>query len=93
MTSIYYYAGVEHDDRESNRWTRVGKNNLEYDCCNRSSAWNDTKKLETSCRGLPVKFGLGSSASRSLFPTVIVYSGLSEEETPEDDFYVCPISG
>jgi len=93
MTSMYYYAGVAHDDRKSHRWARVGKENLEYDCRNRSSAWKDTKKLESSCQGLRVKFGLGSSASGSLFPTVIVYSGLSEEEMPDDDFYVCPIPG
>ena len=52
MTSMYYYAGVAHDDRKSHRWARVGKENLEYDCRNRSSAWKDTKKLESSCQGL-----------------------------------------
>ena len=54
MTSMYYYAGVAHDDRKSHRWARVGKENLEYDCRNRSSAWKDTKKIgeqlpRTSC--------------------------------------------
>ena len=42
MTSMYHYAGVAHDDRKSHIWARVGKENLEYDCRNRSSAWKDT---------------------------------------------------
>ena len=25
MISMYYYAGVSHDDRKSHRWERVGK--------------------------------------------------------------------
>ena len=28
MTSMYYYAGVVHDDRKSHIWARVGKGNL-----------------------------------------------------------------
>ena len=38
MTSLYYYAGVAYDNRKSHRWARVGKENIEYDCRNRSSA-------------------------------------------------------
>ena len=42
MTSIYYYAGVVHDDRKSHVWARVGKRNLYYDSRNRASAWEKT---------------------------------------------------
>ena len=39
-----------------------------------------------------MKFGMGSSAGGSLFPTIIGYSGLTEVEIPEVDFHVIPIS-
>ena len=39
MKSMYYYAGVVHDDRKSHRLARIGKVNLDYDSCNRASAW------------------------------------------------------
>ena len=51
------------------------------------------RKLESDCQELRVKFGLGAFASESLFPTVIVISGLSEDKLPQDDFYVCSILG
>ena len=93
MTSMYYYAGMVYDNRKSHRWARVGKGNIDYDSRNRASAWKNTSKLESSCQGLRVKSVLGSSTSGSLFPTVILYSVLSEDKMQQDDFYVCPIPG
>ena len=84
---------MAHDDRKNHRWAILGKVNLDYDSRNRASAWKSTSKLEISCQGLRVKFGLGSSTSRSIFPTVIVYSGLSEYKIPQNNLYVCHIPG
>ena len=39
------------------------------------------------------KLSLGSSASGSLFPTVIIFAGLSNEEIPDESFMVCSIPG
>ena len=39
------------------------------------------------------KLDLGSSASRSLFPIVVVFSGLSNEKNPDEDFTVCSVPG
>ena len=58
MTSMYYYSGVAHDSRKSHRWGSVGKGNLDYDSRKRSSTWKNTSKLESSCQGLRIKFGL-----------------------------------
>lgn len=92
-TSLYYYAGIAHDDRRCYRWARVSSECTEYNKRNKSSNWKNSSKLEEACQGLRVKFHLGSIAAGSLFPTVIIYSGFNETEMPTDNFYVCGIPG
>ena len=64
-TSLYYYAGVSHDDKRCNKWTRINNECRDIDKRNVSSSWKHTGNLEGSCKGLRVKFHLGSIASGS----------------------------
>ena len=94
MTFIYYQISIVcDDDRNSHRWVRNRAENLEYDSRNRSSTWKNTNELESTRQGLCIKFGMDSLACGALFPIVIVYSGLTKEEMPEDEFNVIPIPG
>ena len=38
MSSMYYYAGVAHDNKKRHRWERVRKCHLDYYSRNRASA-------------------------------------------------------
>ena len=58
-----------------------------------SECLENTSKLENSCQGLRVRFFMVSSTSGSLFTTVIVYSGLSKDEMPQENLCVCHIPG
>ena len=55
--------------------------------------WKHSDDNEGSCKGLRVKYHLGSTAAGSLLPTVIIYSGFNDTEIPNEDFYVCQIPG
>ena len=55
--------------------------------------WKRSDDNEGSCKGLRVKYHLGSTAAGSLLPIVIIYSGFNDLEMPKEDFYVCEIPG
>ena len=55
--------------------------------------WKHSDDNEGSCKGLRVKYHLGTTAAGSLLPTVLIYSGFNDTEMPKEDFYVCGIPG
>ena len=93
MTSLYCYVDKTHNDRKRQCWARIIKNNLEYVQRTRSSIWKIINKLEGTYHDIHVKFSLESSANGLLFPTVIVFSGLSGKEMPDKEFTVCYVPG
>ena len=73
-TSVYYYAGIAPDAKKSHCWDRVHVDSTLSDNRNKKSVWKHTDDNEGSCKGLRVKYHLGSSAAGSLLPTVIIFS-------------------
>ena len=60
---------------------------------NKSSIWRNADTEDTTCKGIRVNVACGGSTGGFVYPIVIVLSGLSKDELPNDGFLVVPIEG
>ena len=90
-SSQYYYAGTATDSKKQSKLARATTQTL-LDR-NKSSIWRNADTEDRTCKGIRVKFACGGSAGGFVYPVVIVLSGLSKDELPNDDFLVVPIEG
>ena len=61
--------------------------------CNKSSIWTNSDSTEEFSCGVRVKFSYGGSAAGYLYPVIILVSGLSNSEIPNNDFIVTHVEG
>ena len=90
-SSQYYYAGTSIDSKNTTKMGRVDTQSLVDR--NKSSIWRNADTEDVTCKGIRVKFACGGSGCGFVYPIVIVVSGLTKDELPEDEFLVIPIEG
>ena len=90
-SSQYFYSGLAPNSNKDKTYSRVKVESIEDR--NRSSIWVNSDSSEEPCSGIRVKFACGGSAAGLVYPIVILISGLSDSEMPNDDFLVVEMKG